>query len=334
MSEIKELYEKLIPGRLRVFLGDKGLTMAEANHQANMVKELMANVASKFNRTNGYKSTVLLHDQEVALNNYTAIEDLKEEALKEGNYFGYSAWLREGISAKDAALILTKSIPVQKFGLESPEFTLVTPRMAVIDNTLFTQEDILDSWTVKERQEYLSVEAQAAHLGKKLHEAQGLGNVKGKIRLIREQMQNFTGSGLMEYALGGATKTTCIVKHTPLYDPTDIERIFLSLQEQHRSYEAKLNYYKSRLKDDLATANIERSNTNRQAHIEAAASYQEEMNVYSTSYKTWLDTNTAIEQARETLRLQLTQYISKLKIIIPEGLEIVSNELAATLKQD
>lgn len=351
MSQIKETYERVIPARFRVFLDEKGMTMSAANHQANMVKEKMAETASVLDKTNGFTSVVDVKGKNVKLDNFVKVDDLKAETLREGFYYGLSAWLREAIKAKQIVLDLIQGVSLDN--LRSPDAEVLTfpdtkqPVLAQIQLVPFTLEDAIDELSVKERQEYLSVEAQAAHLGKKIHEVKKsnptfeqrrAGAIAteakvGKIKEMRDQLNNFQENTLIEYSLGGSSREVCIVTHTPLYSAESLNTLYLELQEQHRSYEERLNYYKGRLKDRISEVEIERMETYRSAVAQASLVWQEEMRAYNTLQNEFQIKQTNERKELEKLRLEVSKYIAKLKIIIPDNLKTVSEEISALTKE-
>lgn len=341
MSEIKKIYEDIVPARFRVFLDEKGLTMSAANHQANMVKEQMQSIASNLSRTNGFTSTVSVKDKDVKLDNYITIEDLDKEAIKEGVYYGLSAWLREGIQAKEQALEMIKSANISEFTLEDESEAIEIPDMPFLEAIVleqYTELDAINELTIKERQEYLAVEAAAAHLGKKLHvNASVSTNLRGqrveaskdgKILEMRNQLNGFRETNLIEYSLGGPTKEVCVVTNSPLYTREYMDKLFLQLQEQHRSYEERLNYYKGILKDKVATKNIELTEEYCKKTSEANRAYKEKKRAWDAIVDASDKQYSEINQGRENMRLQVAKYVAKLKIIIPDALTSISKEIA------
>jgi len=340
---VKEIYEKLVPTRYTVFLDEKGLTSSAANHQANMVKEQMQFIASDLDRTNGYTSTVFVKDKNVRLDNFTQIPNLSEISIKEGVYYGLSAWLREGITAKETAISIINSTNVNLFPIENEKELIdieESPELKEVVLKQYTLDDALNELSLKERQEYLAVEASSAHLGKKLHPNSGTTNAAqsrsigsivkkdGKILELKNQLNNFRETSLTEYSLGGNTKETCVITNTALYERDDILKLFLQLQEQHRSFEERLNFYKAKLKDKMASKNIEFTEAYRRESSEAVKEYKIAMREWNLALDDYQKAHAENTQARELVRLNVAKYVAKLKIVMPEALTSISNEIS------
>ena len=347
MSDVKINYEVLIPNSLRIFLDEKGLTQSAANHQANMIKELMKVTKNNLKKTNGFTSEVSINSEKVSLDNFVKLPDLKEQSLKEGYYYGLSAWLREAIEAKHQASSLAEICALNSYieeGEAIAPFTKLPPVMKHVLVKSFTEQDALNELTIRERQEYLSVEAQAAHLGKKLHKAPRRSDAwradvpdndgEGKLAEIREQLQTFRASELREYSLGGASKQVCVVTNTALYTEEEINQLYTELQEQHRTYEARLNYYKAKIKDRISAENIRLREEYTRELSDAQTAYQIEVRAFQADQAEYQKSVTLQNQTFEKRRLELVKYISKLKIIIPDALKELSEEISKLSKSE
>lgn len=333
MNEEKYFYEKLISPQARVFLDEKGLTMSEASHQADMVKEELAKVAADFENTAGFRSTVDLKGKVVKLDNFIAIPDLYEAAQIEGEYYGLSAWLREGVKSKEEALNTVKRTRQDQFVTDTDEvFELDIPYPEELFAKIVepTEQDVLGTFTIKERAEYLMLEAKAAHIGKKIHDG---AIKKGKILQIRDQVLSFQEHDLKEYPSGGG-KDVFLITNTPLYLKDYIDDVFMKLQEKHRSLEAKLNWYRGRIKDELSAMSIAANEAYRKESRTLANKHREEMAVYTAKLTEHSRAIADRDTMREGRRLATIKYVAKLKIIIPEELTALAAKIASLSKTD
>jgi hypothetical protein len=325
--EIKTVYEELLPKKQKVFFAEKGVTASEADHKSNMIKERAEAIEAEFGNTAAYTAIMTFEgDEKVNLDKFVTIK-VEELALKQGEMYALSSWLREAVKAKNAMLTFIQGLPVQKFTLEDekeevPKFTMEHPPVKYPTNfPPVTEDDVIGTFTVAERAEYLSLNSHASHLGKKLHHV-------GKITSIRRDLQKGTITDFKELPNGNGMKTY-IVKKTPLYNLEEFNKVFFDLQEKHRSFEQRLNYYKARIANEVTDGNAKikqiYANEARALQLE----YAEAIRPYNDAHKQYsadmLEYNTLLEKRR----LELIKHISGLKIVIPEKLQHIIDETAA-----
>lgn len=235
------------------FLTPKGgLTSSKANFLANVIKNICASTDSqltnhvliekKIEAEVDGKSTQVEY---VHVDKDLSVDEIIALAQKEGEYYGLSAWLREGIKAKDAILEALRNAPAGTF-VEMPVWATYSQGLVEANRILVPDEDdiqlVFDRLSVAERAEYLSVEAQAAWIGKRIHSQNGLFNQ------WRKQAVNFKP---VEFLTPNPTKSLMITNHLRL-KVEDIDRVLLALQGAHRTLEQKVNSFKSRLKTMVA----------------------------------------------------------------------------------
>ena len=154
-----------------VFFSDKGMTSTSANHLANIAAEVVQ--ARKLELENvtfisEYISVLGTNREKVLVVEGNSAEDITriKESLKfisEANSF--IAWVREAIKAKEEELNEISNISLEDYcNLMKVEVPLLPSRMQEV-----TEEDILGTWNIKERNEYYSLEAYSAAIGKFIH---------------------------------------------------------------------------------------------------------------------------------------------------------------------
>lgn len=322
----QQLFSELIPKYQQVFFGENGLSMSEAGHRKNMIKENMRKVEADLDRLKAYTQIVDFGGGQGTFKRVNGVkEDIIKLAIVEGNYYALSAWLGEGIKAKEAILASAQSRTESAFYIEAEdgEFKTITMEHPMLEKALrkqFTENDILGQWTVKERAEYLTLESKAAHLGKKLHHG-------GIIAEMRDQLLKFEEQVLVEIRIKGVMDSF-IAENTKLYTYEELDAIYMELQDKHRSWEQKLNWYKAKIKNDLNLANQQSLSEYNEKQGEFNTKYQAEMKDYNLHATEVNSFNQKLTGNLERRKLAFVKYLSALKIVLPEDLQPISDALA------
>ena len=276
---------------MRNILGNKGLTSSEANHVTNIVKELTKDlsVANMQLKTSFIKEDGM----DLRLDENERNENWVKNTLKVGELFALSAWLKSAIKFKENLL---SEISDERFEKNLGQYVSQYKEEPELPSTTF--EDYLNQLNTKQRNEYLTQEAKAAHIGKFVHNFDS----------IREESVNFIPTTFMN-----TNGTSLTVFHKRLYTKEELIEGFFELQKQHREAEKVVNLYKSRYRD-----------WERQV-LEDWNSEVKKVKAFNA------DLRIKVNQEQEQLRLDFEnekrnrmKVISGLKIIIP-------NELQSTL---
>lgn len=281
-----------------VFFSDKGMTSTSANHLANIAAEVVQ--ARKLELENvtfisEYISVLGTNREKVLVVEGNSAEDITriKESLKfisEANSF--IAWVREAIKAKEEELNEISNISLEDYcNLMKVEVPLLPSRMQEV-----TEEDILGTWNIKERNEYYSLEAYSAAIGKFIHP-------NGAFSKARKQLQaKLTRPHSVDKS---SSSNIVIYDYIPSVELSTVEDSFLEMQNTHRALTARLNQLKFRLKTEAAELTRKRHD---EWHM-----FADEMN--SRRQKLYSDLI--------TYKNSETQKISQLKIVIPEALKEV-----------
>lgn len=321
--DVKALYEALIPASLRVYLGEKGVSQSEASHKADMLKERSLEPTTFLNTVKPYTQT-LDHDGvkvELIKGTKCPLDNLRKNLLEDGTLYGASAWLREGVKAKDAALELIKGLPSVDFTLDEspvkkPEYP-TQPKKKSDQLISVTEDDVKAEWTVAELAGFLALEAKCSHLGQKIQP-------RGWFHEFRNKLFNMEPVITKDYKNGVGIKTY-FAYNTALYTREEIDELFNSLQEEYRSAQQQLNYKKAQLKNEANKRAQEVIAAWRKKDAEYQAEYQTAYREYAGEVhkidQAWADTVAGLE----SLRIELRKYISALKIVVPEALASLIN---------
>lgn len=282
------------------FFGDKGITSSSANHLANIAKETAEQIKSELNNINFLKTTVSLLGSKdpqlikdgISNEDLETIQD-KLQVVIEANAF--IAWVREAIKAKDDEITAIKSMSVESYYSD-------VLQLGIMDTELMYPKEIKDSdilanWNIKERNEYFSLEAEAAVIGKFIHPEGSYAKARKKLLNNNEKVVEKSDSYVLVY------------ESTPTVDVNKEEEIFFKLQKKHREVNAQLNKLKSRITNEKLALQVEENNkvVEHNSKIrDIRQKYTDLLNEYRT---------------KETDR------IAKLKIVIPNELINIYNRL-------
>lgn len=312
----KEQFDALIDGRYKVFLDEKGLSMTEANHKANMLSEYAKTTEAKFSHLKGYSQVLDFNQRDVVTHKDPVIDNLEEAAQEDGILYSASAWLREGVTAKEIALTQIRTIAPEKLLIGEEEFEvnmLDRPVHQSAPFKSFTDDDIMDTWTVAERFEHLALQAKASHLGKKVHP-------KGILSNVRENILNLVDAEFIEKGHGNLA-TVYVATNTPTYTVEEINKTTTTLQDKYRDYQARYNYGLAKMQNEVSAKNQQAVLEQKTAQEAFDLEYNTLYEAYNKEVKRVALVNQQLRMTAENRRLKLVNYISKLKIVVPKGIE-------------
>ena len=285
----------------KIFFGENGITTTSANHIANIAKESYRTLEEKL-------STAVFYTTEISLLGSSAINTLKEgvnrDFLREveqslmtiAKLKSLIAWLREAIKAKER---LIKEVTGLKDAQIAEYLNIQLPE-APETYIRLTEDDVVASWNIKQRNRYYYLDTVCSTIGKYIHPDMKFSNAKDDLVKIMSERNIVKGSG----------RDTVIYSYTPTVSIEDVEDTFFKLQNHYRSYQAELNSMKHQIEVALQEDDREKS----QKELEEARNYQNEC---------------------KTLLVQIVNYrkdmirtMQSLKIIIPDSLKSIYEEIA------
>ena len=275
------------------FLDTKGLTTAEANYTANIIKELCERISNEIKQLTLFKGTLNFQGKQTEYNKVYKVENLEEKCLEEGNLYALSAWLREAIKSKEALL---KQVENDNF-----DISLLNEVNYGKATSLLTEDEVKYSLPINELAEYLAYEAKAAHIGKKVHPN---GIFEQWFNMIKNTPKVQINEINKDY----------IVEFDQVVDEKDLYQTYFTLQKEYREAEQKVNYYKAKVKNLLNERNQEINQKNRALQDKLS----QDLEIQNSK-------NLALQAEINNLRGQKLKEVSELKIIIP-------NELQKTLE--
>lgn len=307
MLELKEKISKSI-GHHLIFFADEGLSMSDANTVAGKAGDIADSVTRLLNQTGSYIKTTELDGKKVILVAPKKIDNLYEVSQKDGQLYGLKACLMEAIKAKNAIIDYLKTADVKEFSEAGEKFNdFDKEEDEHPEKKVLTENSVLQNWNLEERAEYYLLEAQVAHLGKKIHPNGVLDKLAQEsfegVRYEREELNSGQGG----------TKTH-IAEVTSVYSPEEAQKTFYALHDLRREKEKKLNWYKARLQNELNAK-----------QIEAEKDFQTRLNDYTELQKKKREADEQFRSVLQSRRLKLVKEAADLKIRLPKTLEEIYN---------
>lgn len=210
-------------------LSTKGLTSTEANHIANITKELVKGIESGVINL-GLEKTFLVQsdNSKLQLNSPKVNSNIEADVLRIGELYSLSAWLKNAIKFKETKM---DNLRRESFIFDDSNFKLESPNVTPLDTTF---ETYLNSLNTKVLNEYFTNEAKAAHIGKFVHNFDS----------VREGFKSHKPFQIEQTAHG-----TLIYENVLVYDEEELLKVFFNLQKEHREAESKVNFIKAKYKE-------------------------------------------------------------------------------------
>ena len=281
----------------RQFFGDKGITSTSANHIANLAKEAYKKLEAKLNTTSFIKETIQIigstAETTVKLSQAGLIT-LAPNVLKEiCEYKSLIAWLREAIKEKENLFKANKL-------WVSEEYTEHMKNRPQCEDYL-TEQDIIESWTVAEQEEYLSLETICAVVGKYIHP-------NGPLSKAKTELSNRINRPVSTECSG---RDTIIRKYYPEATEEEVNILFFSLQRNHRECQARLNGIKHKI------------------NMTVREDTQKKDEAFKKALQEYNNKSNELLVADKLTREEKHKEIEALKIVIPNDLKSVYDKLTS-----
>lgn len=277
------------------YFGEKGLTSTSANYLANVGQEALARDKAILDNLRWYSETMVLlsSGKEVPMvnGNTPSLNGIKFIIDEMSEINAFCAWIREAIKTKE---VLEGEFPDFDEWKADKETVSAPARPQT-----FSAADIVAEFDIKKLNEYLTLEAYAATLGKLIHQG-------GSISAARKQLHSVLET---PNSVEKMDNDVVITRYSPILKAEEVDDWYMQLQNKYREVERQLNQIKYQIKEEVATRN----------------------RVASTQYNTELRKyNSEQQQLFEEYRTEKEAYcneIAKLKIVVPLELESTFNYL-------
>ena len=275
-----------------IYFGVSGITSASANHIANIAKEYYTPIVNELTKLSFVsKSLQLLGTKtETKTTEGTTTEELDDLLARVPEITACKsliAWLREAIKEKENA---TKAIRQ-----DSPDYPEKEPEYP----KQLSEEEVISTWTIGQREKYLSLEATAAVLGQLVHNEGSLSRARREMSIMQAVAYNECG------------RDTVIARNSLSASKEIVDERFFTLQRQHRTVQAELNGMK-RLIEQAIKADFD----------EKLEQYQKDLAAYNAARKEYVAAF-AVEKQKKL------KEVEDLKILIPAAFKAIYDKLSS-----
>jgi len=281
-------------------LASKGLSLSQAQSISNLCNQRSKDIAAKLADINNVSKILKIGDEIYTETQPNPIPlNVVELLIEKSRLHATQAFLMENIKAKDE-LIREIQCDVFDYEVETPQRPKTEVRTLPF---LVSEEWGWSQLTTVEYNEYLEAEAYAAHIGQFIHKG-------GKLDKLRSELPTIKTLEFMEIEVGKKTPMKVSIHHTP-------EQLLLIHEELaglHRSYEQKVNYFKSKVKNSVTTENARIANerANIQAEVNEINGKQDAE--YNTAMDKWRAEYTKASNEFEAKRQERIKEAANMKI--------------------
>lgn len=281
-----------------------GLTSTSANFIANIAGEMSQRAEEELANIQFYNETVkpLFSSEITTISTGTSNLDNIEKNLNRISILAsLISWMREAVKARENLKKEVEYMSYKDFGIEYPE--------KPVQPAECKNDDIIATWTVKERNHYFFLLTMCSKLGKFIHPDRAFSRERLTLQKI-VSCPNGTSN-----RIDGTGRDALCYTRTPSISASAVEDKFFELQQKYRSYQAQLNSILHQLE-----CTVEQENSKRDTEYETA------LREYKTSVSI---ADNLLKQAKQK---ELSR-IQNLKIIIPNDLLPIYNEVAEVGKR-
>lgn len=277
------------------YFGEKGLTSTSANYLANVGQEALARDKAILDNLRWYSETMVLlsSGKEVPMvnGNTPSLDGIKFIINEMSEINAFCAWIREAIKAKE---VLETEFPDFDEWKADKETVSAPARPQS-----FSTADVIAEFDIKKLNEYLTLEAYAATLGKLIHQGGSISTARTRLHNVLETPNS----------VEKMDNDVVITRYDPILKAEEVDDWYMQLQNKYREVERQLNQIKYQIKEEVAKRNLA-----------AQTQYNTELRKY----------NSEQEQLFAEYRTEKEAYrneVSKLKIVVPLQLETTFNYL-------
>jgi len=286
-------------------LNKNGLSISQAQSASNLAYQGALEIDRILNSFSNCEKYVTLDGERLKIekgNRVWPTDKVIELIQHKSKLHALQAFLMENIKVKED---LIKELKNSRY---------IEPRFDFVERDYIVPEledTVEENWgweqlSLFEYNEYLEVQAHAAHIGKFIHN-------EGKLTELRRDIQNIPELEWIEIK-GDGSKIP--VKIEVINNSNDLNKLYIALATLHRDYEQRVNYFKAKVKNLVSTKNSEIARKNNEALKEAEVYNQEIRAEYNEAFKKYREENLAAAQEFERTRQEKLKEISALRIEI------------------
>lgn len=295
----------------KAFFGPSGLTSTSANYYANLAKEANRNNQNYLANVHFYSTAIRIIGDTGSGTIQEGVTPGELQIIEQtianiGSLNSLIAFFREAIKEKER---LAKEVANWEDKEAHDAFNVRHKALQdskPVHPTYIDEQDVILTWTIGEQEKYLSLEAEAAALGKYIHE-------DGCISQARIDLMKRVANPKSVKENG---RDTIIYEYMPTVNANEVDKMFFRLQARHRAVQAELNGMKKRIQDTIEAHKVKVDEEYRLAFQK----WNSDMNAMSREL-------IELNNAESAKRQELSQEVQDLKIVVPNRLKPVLESL-------
>lgn len=287
-------------------LAATGLSLTQAQSISNLCNQRVREIDNKLSVVNNASKSVTIDGVEYQETQPNPMPESVVDMLTEkARLSATQAFLMENMRAKEDLLNSTR-----KLQFDSDTMRPKYPSRGKMElPELIDEVEYAWGWdqlTTAEYNEYLEVEAYAAHIGQFIHN-------RGKLDQLRTELPNMKTLEWLEVETGKKTPVKVITHHTS----DDLLDLHEELASLHRGYEQRVNYFKAKVKNLVTNENarIARANADEQSRVNNIN--RKLLAEHESEVKVWLDAEHQAQfEFQEKIETQIKE-IAAYRIQVP-----------------
>ncbi len=270
---------------MRNSLSAKGLSMSEAQSISNICNQKALDISNTISVINNFERIIKVDGETYVETEGNPIpHNIVELITNKARYHATQAFLMENVKAKDAMI---EALKKEVFHYDVP-----SPSMGDTEKANLLPE-VTHDWaraqlTLDEVNDYLSNEAQAAHIGQFIHN-------RSKLDSLRKELPTLSKLDWVTVKEGEKTPVVIKAHHTQ----EELTAFYEEFSALHRDAESKVNWIKAKMNNlitaenariaEVNAAEIERVNllnqATRQVYADASTKWRDDYKKASTEFE-------------------------------------------------
>lgn len=285
-------------------LEKNGLSLSQAQSISNLCNQRARDIEMKLSDVNNASKTI-----EIGSKTYTDTPakplpaNVVELLMEKSKLHATQAFLMENIQAKDQLL---KSVTAETLDFEKETPMPETPELEYFQ----PEKQVGESWgweqlTVSEYNEYLEAESYASHIGQFIHKG-------GTLDTLRKELPKIKTLEFIEIEKDKKTPMVIATHHTS----EKLLELHEALAAEHRKFEQRVNYFKSKVKNLVTKENARISKENAEKQNEINLKNQALVETHKIEMNKWREEKKVATHTFESLKQDRIKEIVDLRIKI------------------
>lgn len=284
--------------------GEKGLNETSASHLCALASQVKAKAEQELQNICFVNTTITVVGSAIEVPSSIGITKEKLDEIEKdldlvAKMDSFISWFAEARKALENYKKQRRRLGMTDWALENGIELPVVPNSEAPTVSSVSFEEVLATLSIKDRQDYLALEAKSAVYGKFIHPNNPMEKARGDMHKYVVQPYTTSGNG----------RDTIITHRTPSVESKVVDDLFVHLQKNYRQTEQSLNHLKSIIRKEQDRINFEADNKR--------LALQKEYDILFSEYKSKVE---SLSFQFNSWKTEEEARLSKIKFAIPEKL--------------